>query len=107
MKTINTISVMVLIAFLAGCASMDARDRLATAEKAYSATVDTAIELRRSGVMDDETARKLTPAFVEADEFLERAHRAIVDGELGLAEEWMRAAEALILVITRKMRQDE
>lgn len=107
MKLSTKISVLCVLLVFAGCASMDARDRLNQAEAAYSAVVDTAIELRRAEVLGDEAAMRLTPAFVEANELLDRAHQAIVDGDYGLADEHRRAAEALIAAISRRMAEHE
>lgn len=98
---------LAVLAFLAACSSLEVRDRLSQAEIAFATVVETATDLHRAGVLDDETAAQLTPVFVEANGLLERAHRAVVDGELERAAEYVRAAKALIAVISRRISQDE
>lgn len=95
------------LAFLSACSSLEVRERLSQAEIAFATVVETATDLHRAGVIDDETAAQLTPAFVEANRLLERAHRAVVDGDFEIADEHMRAAEALIALISRRISRDE
>lgn len=105
MTRIPQIAAIALCLMIAACASMDKRERLAQAEIAYATVVETAADLRGAGVIDEEAAQQLTPAFVEANNLLQRAHDLMVDGEFDMADAEIRAAEALILSLSRRVRR--
>lgn len=104
MKTLRIPLILVLAAVLAACAGLEKREQLAQAEYAYTAVVETATDMRELGLLDDETVQELTPAFIEANDLLQSAHDAIVDGDYGLADEQIAAAERMITVLSRRLR---
>lgn len=104
MKTLRIPLILVLAAVLAACAGLEKREQLAQAEYAFTSVVETATDMRELGLLDDETVQELTPAFIEVNDLLQRAHAAIVDGDYGDADEQIRAAEALIAALARRLR---
>lgn len=104
MKTLRIPLILALAAVLAGCAGLEKREQLAQAEYAYAAVVETATDMRELGLLDDETIQELTPMFIEANDLLQRAHDAIVDGDYGRADEQIEAAEDMIAVLARRLR---
>jgi cob(I)alamin adenosyltransferase len=92
-----------LILAVAACANMTVRDHLAQAETAYAAVVNTAANMRELGLIDEETAERLTPIFEEANAALERAHQAVVNGDFGAADEHVTTARALIRALSRRL----
>lgn len=104
MKTLRIPLTLILAAVLAACAGLEKREQLAQAEYAFTAVVETATDMRELGLLDDETIQRLTPMFIEANDLLQSAHDAIVDGDYDLADKEIRAAERLIMVLSRRLR---
>lgn len=90
------IFIMVAATVLAGCAPTETRESLAKAEGLYTATVESAIELREAGYIDDELEADLTEYFIDANAALIRANEAVTDGRFDDADRWSRIALQLV-----------
>lgn len=104
---IPQIATLALILAISACATLAPRERLAQAETAYAALVNTAVDLRLADVIDDDQARQLTPAFERANELLSAAHDAIVEGRYNEAEQITNSASRSIAELARRIRRHD